>query len=901
MSLRRFPGVRRLFRLPGAERDVGAAVDEELAFHVDMLAAELVAAGRPPDQARDEALRRFGDLEALRARCHDISSHRDTAMRRHDHWSALGQDLRYAVRSIRRAPGFSAVVLLTLALGIGATTAMYSVVRGVLLRDLPFPQAERVVRLWPSNPAADVPKGEVSHTELADWERDLTRFTAVGAFRVLGNGMVFGEAGAEPTFARTAYVSKGFFPALGTTAALGRTLSAEEHVVGANQTVVVSHGFWERQLGADSGVVGRQIRLGGEAFTVVGVMPRAFAYPEADVAAWVPASLLGDDDVGAGRQARWLTPIARLEPGVTLEQGRQEVQAFQQRLAARFPDSNGGYVAAVAEPIRDTIVGPVRRGLLVMLGAVLLVLLVVCANVANLFLVRGTGRTREIALRGALGASRAQVVRLLVVESLLLSIVGGALGVLTAWWSVRTLLALSGDFLPRAADVRLDGGVLVFALGLSLLTGVVVGLWPALRASLTTRMAATLRESGRGSVGAGSSAHRARAALVAAEVALAVVLVVGAGLMLRSFQRLTTADPGFRAENALLARFSIQMDDSDPDRVAAQLRRTAIRRSIIDRVQQVPGVIAAGATKNAPLTQDPGELVPFTIPGRPTPPQGEEPRVLLMPATTGYLKALGVPLLAGEDVGATAGDSTTPAGAVVSRRMAEQFWPGRSAIGETFDYRGIPFRVVGIAGDVRSARLDSLAGFTAYVPDAAMPRSSMSLIARTSGDPALLAGPIRAAIREIVPGQAFLEVVPLRDKLSDAVSTPRLFTVLVTVFGTLALALAAIGLYGVVSYVVRQREREIAVRVALGAPPGRVMGLMLRQGMQPVAIGLALGLGGAFAMMRVLESLLFEVSASDPLTFVVVAALLATVALAASWLPSRRATRVAPAITLDTC
>lgn len=897
MTTRRFLGVRRLFRLPSAERDVGAAVDEELTFHVDMLTDELVAAGYPRDDARRLAMERFGDLEAVRARCRAISSHRETTMRRHDLWSALGQDVRYAVRGMRRAPGFPFVVLLTLALGIGATTAMFSVVRGVLLRDLPFPQAERVVRLWPGNPAADIPRGEVSHTELADWERDLTRFTAVGAFRVLGNGMVFGEAGAEPTFARTAYVSKGFFPALGTPAAMGRTLRQEEHVIGANQVVVVSHGFWERQLGADRGVIGRQIRLDGDPYTVVGVMPRDFAYPEADVAVWVPASLLGDDDVGAGRVARWLTPIARLAPGVSPEQGRQEVEALLKRLAARFPDSNGGYVTAAMAPVRDTIVGPVRRGLLVMLGAVLLVLLVVCANVANLFLVRGTARTREIALRGALGASRGQVVRLLVVESLLLSLAGGALGVLTAWWSVRTLLALSGDFLPRAADVRLDGGVLAFALGVSLLTGVVVGLWPALRASLTTRMAGTLRESGRGSVGAGSSAHRARSALVAAEVALAVVLVVGAGLMLRSFQRLTTTDLGFRAEHALLARFSISVDDSaDPD--AARLKRTADRQRIVDRVRQLPGVIAAGATKNAPLTQDPGEAVPFTVPGRPTPPQGEEPRVLLMPATRGYLKALGVPLLAGEDVGVTAGDSTSGPGTVISRRMAEQVWPDRSPIGETFEYRGIAFRVVGVAGDVRSTRLDSIAGFTAYVPEAVMSRSAMSLIVRTAGDPARLAGPVRAAVREIVPGQAFLEVVPLRDKVSDAASTQRLFTVLVTVFGSLALTLAAIGLYGVVAYVVRQREREIAVRVALGAPPARVLGLMLRQGMAPVAVGLAVGLGGALAVTRLLQSLLFEVSATDPLTFVAVAALLTAVALAASWLPSRRATRVAPAITL---
>ena len=887
----RIPGVWRLVRLPPAERDVRAAVDDELAFHLDAVADELVAAGRSPEEARREAAARFGDLEQVRRHCYRIASHHQTAMRRTDHLAALWHDLAYATRGARRAPGFSLVVLLTLALCIGATTAMFSVVQGVLLRPLPFPDAARVVRLWPANRGADVARGELSALELEDWARELRGFTAVGGFRVLGNGPVFGD-GAEPTYARTAYVSAGFFPALGTAAALGRTLAPGEHRVGANHAVVVSHGFWQRQLGGDPRAVGRAIRLDGEPFTVVGVMPRAFAFPSPEVALWAPSSLLGESSVGAGRVARWLEVVARLRPGVTPAAGRAEVGALLTRLAATYPESNAGWTTATVEDVRDSIVGPVRRGLLVVFGAVALVLLAVCANVANLLLVRGTARGRELALRAALGAGRGRLVRLLLTESLLLALGGGVLGVLAAWWAVHALVALSGSFLPRAADVRLDAGVLAFALGTALLTSVLVGLWPALRMSLTTRMAPALRDSGRGSIGGSGTANRARAALVAGEVALAVVLVVGAGLMLRSFRHLTTVDPGFQPDRALLVRFTIPMRGT-PSRLVEE------RRRVIARVRAVPGVVAAGATKNAPFTDIVvGEALPFSVPGQPAPPAGEEPRVLLQPASPGYLRALGVPLLTGQDIAPTSGDSVSGPVAIISRRMAERFWPGRAAVGETFVLGGRPFRVIGVAGDVRSARLDSLAGFTAYVPDATMPRTGMSLVVRTAGDPARLVGPVRAAVREALPGQAFEEVVPLSAKLSGAAATPRFFTVLVTLFGALALGLAAVGLYGVVAFVGRQREREMAVRVALGASPARVLRLMLRQGMTPVAAGLAAGLVAALGLTRVLRALLFEVSATDPLTFAAVALLLGAVALAASYLPSRRAARVHPAVTL---
>jgi predicted permease len=459
-----------------------------------------------------------------------------------------------------------------------------------------------------------------------------------------------------------------------------------------------------------------------------------------------------------------------------------------------------------------------------------------------------------------------------------------------AWWGVRTLVALSGDFLPRAADVRLDLGVLGFAVGITLLTGLAAGLWPALRAS-PTRLARALREGARGSSG-GAASHRARAVLVGAEVALAVVLVAGAGLMLRSFQRLTSVDPGFRPEGALLARFHLEASGPPPWPFPEE------RRRVIERVRQIPGVTAAGATTFAPFTDGQAEPRPFTIPGRPAPARGEEPLVRMQPVSTGYLKALGVPLLAGEDVDAVAGDSTAPRSAIISKRMADRFWPGRNPVGESFLMGPRAVRVIGVAGDVRSTRLDSIANYTAYIPERQMPRVHVSLIVRTDGDPARLAGPVRAAIREVLPRRPILQIVPMQDRVAAAAGTPRLFTTLVSVFGALALTLAAVGLYGIVAWVVRQREREIGVRVALGASPAHVVGLMLRRGMAPVLAGLAVGIPLALLATRLLRSLLYEVSASDPVTFVGVAALLAAVALVASWIPSRRAARVDPAIAL---
>ncbi len=887
------PGLRRFFRLPSAERDVRGAVDEELAFHLDMLVEELLAGGATPDEARRAAIRRFGNVERVRDRCRQLASTNQGARRRMSHLTDFRHDLGYAARSLRRTPGFTVVVLLTLALGIGATTAIFSVVRGVLLRPLPYPAPEQLVRLWPSNPEAGMERGALSVPELVDWQEQGGALASVAGYSTIGAGLVIGDDDGEPEYARHVYVSRDFFNTLGTPARLGRTFTAQEHEDGRNRVVVVSDAFWRRRLGADPAAVGRPLRVGGEPFTVIGVMPPEFSFPAPESELWVPTSVLPESGVPRIRFARWLSVIGRLRPGATAEMAQAELTTLQQRLAAEFADSNSGWTSARVQSLRDSLVGRVERGLLVLLGAVALVLAIACANVVNLGLVRAGARSRELAVRAAIGAGRTRLVQLLLAESLLLAVVGGGIGALVAWWGIRGLGALSGGFLPRAGEIRGDLAVLGVTLLVTLVVGLAVGLLPALRAS-RAHVPDTLRE--RASSG-GQATHRMRALLVAAEVALAVVLVSGAGLMLRSFEQLTRQDPGFEADHALLARFSIYRAPGDTTR-----RYLQRKDEMVERVRAIPGVVAAGATTFAPFTDGTGEPAPFAVPGQPDAAAGEEPRVLIQPATPGYLKAMGIPLLAGNDVPATVADSGGVTQAVISARMAQRFWPGRSPVGETFFFVGAttrePVRVVGVAGDVRTARLDSVADYMAYLPQLAMPRVHMSLVIRTAGDPAALIPAVRRAIREVEPNQAILALAPMRDRLGDSTATPRFFTLLVTLFGALALVLATVGLYGVVSYVVRQREHEIGVRVALGATPAGVVRLMLGQAMVPVVVGLAVGLIGAMASTRLLASLLYQVSPTDPATLSAVIVLLIAAAAVAAYLPARRAAAVDPTVAL---
>ena len=884
----RIPGLRRVFTRPRSPGETARDVDDELAFHLDMLAAELAASGVPPEEARAAARRRFGDVDRYRDRCTEISNRREDEMRRTELLATIRQDLAFATRTLRKAPTFTLVALLTLALGIGASTAIYSVVQAVLLRPLPFQEPERLVRIWLSNPGQQIERSDISRPDFEIWRDESQAFSSLAAYYQSGSGLALTGMG-EPQRLPTAYVTADFFRTLGVSAARGRVLLPEEDSIGRNRVVLLAHATWMRLFGGDPTAVGKTLTLDGEPFTIVGVARPEFRFPAEDVAFWVPRSVIPESGIPSHRWNRVYAVIGRLAPGATTAQAQAEIRTFAQRIAEEFPDANAGYTTVLTRPIREVIVGDVRPALLVLLGAVGLVLLVSCVNVANLLLARGTTRGRELAIRTALGAGRGRIVRQLLTESLVLAVVGGALGVALAAWGASALVALSAEYLPRAADVRLDAGVLLFALALSVATGVAFGLVPALRTTSSDPQA-NLREGSRGST-EGRGGQRLRLGLVAAEVALAVLLVVGAGLALRSFARLTNVHPGFDAERTLVARFNLPSEQFD-----TREARLAAYDRMLDRIRALPGVTAAGMTKNVPM-RGTGEPATFTIPGRPVPRQGEEPLAMAHPVSPDYFRAMGIPLLEGEDMRAAAAD-TSGLIVIVNESLARQHWPGESAVGKPIKIGEEEWRVVGVVGDVRGAALDEPPEPALYVSRAVMNRSVAAIAVRTTGDPAALARSVVGAIREVVPDQPITEITPMSEVVADTVAAPRVLAVLLALFGLLALVLAVIGLYGVVAYVVSQRTQEIGIRMALGAEPRSVVGMMLRRGLAPVVVGLVAGLALAVAGTRLLGGLLYEVSPTDPPTYALVSLVLLAAAALAAWLPSRRAARIAPSVAL---
>lgn len=796
------------------------------------------------------------------------------------------QDLRYTLRTLRKAPGFAAVALLTLALGIGANAAIFSVVDNVLLRPLNFAEPDSIVRVFHDAPEDGfaVSRGAFSPQDFADLKRDNAVYEHLAAYRFIpghSNSTLLGEG--EPEEVETALVSDDFFAVFGVPAQLGRVPTADENLPGANRVAVLSDSLWQQRFGPDPEVVGRTVSLDGEPFTIVGVMPRSFDFPSPEAKAWLPLSLLDDDDIPHQRGLRWMEAVGRLADGATPEAATAETNAILRRLEAEYPDSNEGWGSATVHALHESLVGDVRPALLILLGAVGLVLLISCANLANLLLVRGSARGREFAIRAALGAGRGRVMRQLLTESVALALVGGALGTGLAFWGLDVLLALSAGTIPMSNQIDLDMRVVAFALVASAITGVAFGLVPSLSAS-QPNLRESLNEGGKGAT-VGHQSRTIRGLLVTAQTALAVVLLIGAGLLIRSFWNLTHVEPGFTGENVLTVSITTQSEVLDSD------RRDEYRREILRRVENIPGVLAVGGSKTVPLHGG-GEPYSFSVPGRSdAEPITPESGVLIV--TPGYFRALGIPLLQGR--GFTAADEDAGANVlVVNEAMARRYLPGKSPVGETLELGDADFRIVGLVGDVRNEGIARGPAPAVYVLTSLMPRSSMKLFVRTASDPLHVAAEIRQTIWQVNPNQPVSDITTMQQIISETVARPRFFTLLLGGFAGLAVVLAALGVYGVIAYSVNRRAYEIGIRMALGARAENVLRLIIGQGIAPALAGLALGLVVAFALTRVLSSLLFGVDAADPATFASVAALLVIVALLASWLPARRAARMNP-------
>ena len=879
---------RRSFHLPFRSRSrIAAEVDEELAFHLEEIAARLRDHGWSPADAAAEARRRFGDVEYTRAFCRTEDLQREERRNRMTIADELKQDLRYAARMLRAAPGFTLIALATLALGIGANTAIFSVVRAVLLDPLPFATSDRLVRFWHSNPGSQIVEGTLSEPDLIDIKSSSKLAESIGGFFHNTTTGVDLTGNGSPERLSAVLVTPGFFETLHPNPLIGRVFAPDEQVEGRDKYVVLGYGLWQRRFGADRSIVGKPIALNGSAYTVVGIMRPEFSYPApASVDVWIPLSNFGPDDIGRARPLHFLSAIARLKPGVSPEQFHAEISGIAARLARAYPD-NPGWTSAAVKPVRESIVGPVRRPLLVLSAAVAMVLLITCVNIASLLLSRASARGRELAVRAALGAGRGRIIRQLLTESLVLALAGGALGALFGFLAVRLLSAQTALQLPGAANITVDGVVLGFTLAIAVLCGLMFGALPAVRAA-GPALEQSLRSGGRGSVGAGG--HRARGVLVVTEVALAVILAAGASLATKSFSRLVAVNPGFLPSNALVVRMSIGPAYDQGE------RQRNYYLQVLDAVRRVPGVTAVGAIRDLP-TRGNGEAIRPEMWGLPTTRPGETGEPQLLHISPEYFKAMGVPVRAGREF-TTADNAGAPVVVIVNETAARRFWPGQNPVGKTLRVGKTPITVVGLVGDVRQRGLSELPDPAIYICALQNMRIGMSIVARTTGDPQRFAGAVRNAIWSVDRNQPITEVTTLDALLGSSVARPQLLAWLLSVFGFVGLILGVLGLYGLLAFSVAQRRQEIGVRAALGAPPRAVLRLVMSEGLTLAAGGIVVGILAARLLTRQMEGVLFGIAPNDAMTFVQVAAALVGTALLASWLPARRALAIDPVTAL---
>ncbi|HEY6970890.1 MAG TPA: ABC transporter permease [Candidatus Angelobacter sp.] len=880
MSWRRqISKLRNVFR-----RQTPADLNEEMRAHVELEEQENLEAGMSPDEAHYAALQRFGNVTLA------AEKSRETWR-----WSVVEstlQDLRYALRQIRRSPAFTVSAVLTLALGIGANTAIFSVVNAVVLRPLPYPQPDRIVAAFIINsqdPEFHSTDGVADFQAAHDHQRTFSSFAAMGG----GNSTFTWTGDKEPVQLHGTAVTAEFFSVLGVNPVLGRNFAPGEDAPGREHEVILSYAFWQQHFNSDQRVIGRAITLNGASRTIVGVMPAGLRVRDKDEL-WP----LLQFPVAESRPPYWLLAIGRLKDGVTEAQAQADLSTIAADVHRRFPNSD--YTAAWVEPVKNVIVGQARSPLLLLLGAVVLVLLIAIVNVANLEIAQSSARDREMSIRSALGAGRGRIARLVLTESILLAGVGGALGLILAYGGVSMLRALAPAGLPRLNEISVDGQVLAFTAALSLLSGVLFGLAPLVHGFGRRPKEAEALRSGRQNLSEQRDRGKLRNTLIVLEVSLSLVLLIGAGLLLRSFERLTNTSPGFNSQALVSGLIAL------PEmRYPKEQNIVAFYDRLLERVQQLPGVTSAGLTLSLPpnllnLTN------PFWVPGQPTTPGMNPPLAVETTVSLDYFRTLGVPLLRGRffsdsDRGRKDGIL------IINNTLAQRYFPGQDPVGlrmKTGSYSpDAPWEtIVGVVSDVKYSGLESAPEPTLYVPYFQEGWTDFSremfLVVRSSGDAKAVESSLGNAVRELDRNMPLADVHTMDELLSSSVAQPRFRTLLLAIFAGMALVLAAVGIFGVMAYVVSRRTQEIGVRMALGASRANVLGMVLNEGLRVVLIGVGVGVVAAFALTRLIKSWLFAVQPADPATFIAVAITVIAVAALACYVPARRATKVDPMIAL---
>jgi predicted permease len=870
--------VKRRLRALLHKSEMERELNEELRDHIEQQTEQNIRLGMNPEEARYAARRTFGGMEQAKEQSRDARSVR---------WlEEFWQDLRYGARMLLKNPGFTLIAVITLALGIGANTAIFSVVNTILLRPLPYKESDRLVWLYGVQP--QLKRANHSPADFLDYQAQNRSFEQMAAFRILSFTLT-GDDRPERVDGRI--VSANYFSLLGIEPALGRNFTPKDGEAGAGRVVLLSYNFWQRRFNGDPDAIGRALTLNGESATVIGVMPPDFK--EYDSNLWLnPRQIVPDfatgsrEDLLTVRTNNYLRVIGRLKPGATLSQAQADLDAITARLQQQYPNTNAHRNVQIV-PLLERVVGDLQPTLLILFGAVGLVLLIACANVANLMLVRATARQKEIAIRAALGAGRRRILRQLLTESILLASLSGICGSLLAVWGIDLIVSLSPANTPRLSEIRLDSQVFTFTLAVSLLTGLIFGLIPAMTASKFS-ITGTLKEGGRGAE-TGLSRRRARSALVVAEVTIAVIVIIGAGLLLRSFVRLQTVNPGFDPDN--LTTLLVWMSEA---KYLEPSTSHGFIQELHDRLAILPGVESVAIASDLPILGN--SRTDFEIEGRP--PVGEKMQIGRISVGKGYFRAMRIPLLRGREFTERDRDKA-PQVIVINETAAKTLWPGEDPIGKRLRlFRQDWAEVIGVVGDVKHYGLQEPASMHAYLSNLQFPWPVLRVALRSQLNQADLITSVQREVRAIDPNQPVSNITTMNKILADSMGTRRLAMSLFSLFAVIALLLTAIGLYGVMAYSVSQRTREIGIRMALGAQAGNVLRLIVKQGMTLVLIGVALGLITSFAMTRLMRTMLYEVSAIDPVTYIFVPSLIGVVALLACWIPARRAAKVDPMVVL---